>query len=501
MAGVGNDPGTYGDTFGVAFQTHMLAVMIRHPGCVIRFRSAIDPSFFSFDEHRIISRALLAHIDKYRSLPSRPTLTESVRAISTKQTLEIADKLLKSIYGRDVSDAAAVQDKIVEFGKLQAAVNATMLNSEDLNHGDRSKILQRMRDAAIVGEDITDLGVDYTASQDVREQWYTQAEQDSCVPTGMYHLDRMLRGGGRRGDLHAIAAITGKGKTTTLVNVAHGGAIAGANVVYYTIGDLSRVDVSMRLDDRLAGDAFQYKETDPARYVRLLNERCASLMRGRIIVQHYNRHAVGITQLRSHLSLLEAGGFKPDVVICDYASVLKAERRVGNTWEEIGGIYEDFNTLVGEYNSVGWSGVQVPQRSYSKPILELGDLAGSAEIGEHAALVLTFNQTRQDEIDNIVRLYGAKVRRKEDHGVVIAHVNKPQCKITTTAWLNSAGTLVSGKYEGESAGTEEQREEEAQRAAMKARVLRRVGSPVTSAKTIVVKKAMKKPVVIKKKAA
>jgi hypothetical protein len=168
--------------------------------------------------------------------------------------------------------------------------------------------------------------------------------------------------------------------------------------------------------------------------------------------------------------MLGAGGFRPDLILVDYGSVLKPERRIGKLNEELGGIYEDLNGLAGEYNAVLWSGVQVPQRSYVKPVLELGDIAGSAEIGEHTAILLTFNQTLQEEIDNRFRFYGAKVRRKQDHGIIVGHVDRDRCKMTTEAWLNSAGTLVAGTSEGETA---EALEEVSGRQAMTAKILPR----------------------------
>jgi hypothetical protein len=97
-------------------------------------------------------------------------------------------------------------------------------------------------------------------------------------------------------------------------------------------------------------------------------------------------------------------------------------------------------------------------------------LAGSAEIGEHAAIVLTFNQSQQEEIDGRFRLYGAKVRRKQDHGTIVGHIDRARCRITTEGWLNSANSLVSGRYEGQSI---EAVDEAAGRAAMKARVIPR----------------------------
>jgi replicative DNA helicase len=474
MSVEGIDPGTYGDSFGPAYQAHMLAVLARIPGYIVRFRSALDPSYFSVDLHRMVAQALYAHVDKYRVLPSRATLVETLKAFCTKAKLPEAIQIIKNTYAKDITDHESVRDKLVEFGKLAAAANATLQNSLDLDSGDRSKLLERMRKALLVGEDLTNIGIDYTNSANDRASWYAE-EENVAIPTGMPHLDAMLRGGGRRGDLHIIAAMTGKGKTTFLINVAYGAITAAKpyNVVYYTLGDLSRKDVAMRLDDRIAGPAFAFKEKDTARYIALLNERVKKLVRGRIYIQHYPRRYLTPTMMRSHLSVLRSEGFDPDRIIVDYGQVMKPERRIGQTWEELGGLAEDLNSIAGEEDADMWSGNQVPQRSYQKPVLELGDLAGGAETGEHAAVVLTFNQTKQEEIESNYRVYGAKCRRKADHGMVVGHVNRARCEMTTEAWLNSAGTLISGKYEGADANDPETQEEEAQKAALKARVLKR----------------------------
>ena len=68
----------YEDTFGTGFQQHILAVLLRSPGLVMRYRSALDHTYFSSESIPAIAKSLLASVDTHKVLPTRQTLLQLV---------------------------------------------------------------------------------------------------------------------------------------------------------------------------------------------------------------------------------------------------------------------------------------------------------------------------------------------------------------------------------------------------------------------------------------
>jgi hypothetical protein len=203
--------------FGEAFQRHSLAVLCRIPGGVLRYRSALDHTFYGSDVLRTISEVLYAHVDEHGKLPQQPTLTEEVREHASEEEFKSVSRTLDRLFKEDVSDAKAVLSKLIEFGRQQALINATLKAADKLDRGDRD-LRPLFDEAALVGEDLLDIGVDYKGDVKSRLASYLDPSlQDADkIRTGIPHLDSMLDGGLGRGELGVFLAPPKRGKSDGL---------------------------------------------------------------------------------------------------------------------------------------------------------------------------------------------------------------------------------------------------------------------------------------------
>ena len=441
--------GDYGENFGEKFQDHILAVAARSPSFVIRYRSALDHTYFASELARTTAKALLGLVDEHRVLPSLPLLTEEVHSFVDEDSYEQIDKYVAGLYKADIGDARAVQAKAIDFGKTQALVNAVIESAEFIDTGKRGNVMGTIRDALIVGEDITDVGTAYMVDAATRAKWYEDAANKDIVPTGIPHLDYALKGGAERGELYVVLAPPKKGKTTTLINIGFGALRkpTGLNVVHYSM-EMSERKVIRRYDDRLSVGAF--KETDEkgkpisrpstgsAKYVHRLTDRANKFIGGRLFVKGYPTRTAGITQIRSHLSFLETQGFYPDLIIVDYADIMKPERRLGEMRHEQAGIYEDLRTLAGEYHAVVWTGSQAKASSLEKDTLDINDFA---EAFEKAAVMdggIGFCQTTDERIAGECRLAIVGLRGADDGRVIRCRIRRDFCYIRSTGLFDLA---------------------------------------------------------------
>ena len=446
--------GNYGDDFGVEFQKHILSVAARAPNFILRFRTALDDSYFTSEISRVIMRALLTHVDKYHKLPTKVTLIETVRPLVDVDTMEKFEKEIGKLYRRDISDSEAVADKVVDFGKTQALVNAVVEAAEEIEKGNKS-IVSLIQEAQLVGEDILNVGIDYVEDIDARiERYHNPYDNYNVIPTGQHHVDLALQGGIARGELGVVVAPAGRGKTTELINIGFGAiaSLQGLDVVHYSL-EMGDKRITTRYDDRLMGGKARYKHVDRYKYTKILRDRVSKFVRGRLLIKSYPTRSASIDTIRAHLSLLNAQGVYPALVIVDYGDIMKASRRLGEMRHEQAGIYEDLRRLAGEFNCGVWTGSQAKQSALEKETITIADFAEAFEKAAIVDVAIGLCQTVEEKIDNRCRLFFAKMRNAEDNGYAECIYDKRRCLIKTTALYNAAFTRIDDSDEDDEVTT------------------------------------------------
>jgi hypothetical protein len=446
------DAGSYSEEFGEKFQLHILAVAARRPEFVIRYRSALDHTYFSVDIHRYVAQSLFGFIDEHSTLPHRTTLLEEVRPQVPDDAIPAVEKALHALYKEDITDADAVEKKAVSFGKTQAMVNAVLESADELEKGNRQKVIPLIEDANMVGEDILDVGVDYQTTFEQRIQWYLDptATVLDTVPTGIPHLDYAFNGGLPRGELGAILAPPGKGKTTALINFGFGALTAfppdefgrrGFNVVHFSC-EMDEDRIARRYDDRLAGPHhIQFKKREPSKYIRYLELEARRRVLGRLFIKDYPTRTLTSSMIKSYLSLLASRDFVPDCIIVDYGDIMKAERRIGDMRHEQAGIYEDLRRIAGEYHAATWTASQAKVGALEKETPDIGDFSEAFEKAAIVGAAVAFCQTEEERLRNPqqCRLFVAKFRDEEDGRSVLCNIRRDCCWIKSVELVDPAG--------------------------------------------------------------
>lgn len=415
----------YDAEFGLPFQAHVLAVAARTPSFVMRYRNVLDASYFNDPTHAEVMNVLLHHVDTYRAIPTRVTLEDLLASEVSEKNIEKAKKLVTTIYKSDISDAEAVMDRVVEFGKTQAMCLAVLESASEMEKGRRDKVRGLIDRAALVGEDLLSRGINYRETMVSRLSTDDTVETLDMVTTGLVHLDMLLGGGLGRGELGMFLGSPKRGKSTVLVNVAFGALMSavGYNVVYYSL-EINERRIARRFDSRLAGPHTGLRKSDPEKYQKILAERVEKSVKGQLVIKSYPTRSATPSTLRSHLSLLKATGFTPDVVVVDYADIMRAERRLGETRHEQAGIYEDLRAIAGEYNCAMWTASQANRGSISKSTPDMDSVAESFEKIAICDAVFSIGQTQKERLDNNIRLVAIALRNAEDQVTVLCDINR-----------------------------------------------------------------------------
>ena len=445
-------PMGYSEQFGEDFQRHMLAVLSRTPGAIQRYRTALDHTYFSTDLLRALAKALLESVDAHRMLPTKPTLRQLLREQLPEDLQSKGDQFVGKLFDADVSDADAVLAKVVEFGRQQALINAVIEAADKITAGKRDAVMPLVQKALMVGEDLLDLGIDYAQAKALRDRWYDpEARAAAVVPTGMDYLDLALAGGLGRGELGVFLGPPKVGKTSCLVNVGYG-AITHANaqplnVIHYTC-ELSADYVGMRYDDRLCGNLVKWKHTDMAKFKTMANYRAETMLRGGLVIKGYPTRTLTPSMIRAHVNLLTAQGHPPDILIIDYADIMRPERRLGELRHEVAGLYEDLRSLAGEFNVAVWTGSQAKKEAMESPVLTLAHFAEAFEKSAVIDVGIGFCQTDDERMDSKCRLVSLASRRGESGWTVECRIDRKCCLLQPTALYDASLNLLAGDGEG-----------------------------------------------------
>ena len=442
----------YGGEFGLKFQEHILAVIARVPTFALRYRPVLKPEFFEAKDHRAIAKTILDYTDAYGNLPTEATLIEKCRLVVSDDERDGIEKRVVGLYSQSVADSDSVMDMVIDFGRNQAMVNAVLRAGDKLSKGDRD-IRPYIDEAMLVGQDLLDLGHNYTQDTDDRLYWYLHPEEQNkdLIPTGIVHIDLAMRGGLGRGEMGVILAPPKRGKSTVLVNLGYGASThpAGYNVVHITL-EMNRDKVARRYDDRLMGNLVRSRAIDPEAYVAELASRVGKVVHGQLFVKEYPTRSASVADIRSFLSIVAAQGFPPDVIIVDYADIVKPSRRLGEMRHEQAGIYEDLRALAGEFNAALWTGSQANRGALDKEVITIQDFAESFEKSAIVDAAWAFCQTLDEKIDNECRLFGAALRGVEDGVTAVCTIDRDACSVESLELRNSAYATVENAPERQS---------------------------------------------------
>lgn len=436
----------YDEDFGPSFQRHILAVAARAPGFVERCRSVLDHRYFVSDAHRAVARALLEHVDQHRKLPAKPTLLEDLRHKVGSDDFESVAATVKDIYREPIHDSEAVMQRVVSFGKRMAMLNAVLEGAAHIDKGDTNQVEPLIRKAMLVGEDMTKTGTEFAGNLAQRLKLYRspETEDERRIPTGIAHLDYLMRGGLKRGTLGVLLAPPKRGKTTALINMGFAAlaSLDGLNVFHYTL-EMSEQAVLRRYDARLMGSLVKSRLTDPNGFASELSKRVRKLVHGRLVVKEYPTRSATVDMIRSNMSIHAAQGFNPDLVIVDYAGIMRASsRRAGEFRHEQASIFEDLRAMAGEFNAAVWTAQQANRGALDKETITMVDVAETFEVAAVADALLALCQTPDEQADGVCRLFGAAMREIESDWTVSCKIRRNECRITSLSVEDSTRSRV-----------------------------------------------------------
>jgi len=365
---------------GIPYQQRLLAQLINDHRFASNILSIVDPNYFTDMYLRMIAKVIVDAYEVDEVVPDKDSLMFRLNAREDNETIKLFLKAtLEKITDGDLNDSDFVQNMAMKFCKQQELKKSVsdiqnIIDKGDLDSYDECEEI--LKKALEIGSN-KDAGIDvFYDIEDVLSENFRNP-----IPTGISGLDDKMGGGLSKGELGVILAPFGVGKTTMITKLANEAYTHGHNVLQIFFEDIPKVIqrkhlscwTKIPLNDLSIGvnrpmiDAAMIKHNDGKGYLEL---------------KKFSSDGTTIPMIKNYVRKLAASGRKPDIILLDYIDCVTSNKTFNAAYESEGPIMRQFESLLSEFDMVGWTAIQGNRSSIGADTVDSTMIGGSIKKGQ-----------------------------------------------------------------------------------------------------------------------
>ena len=397
--------------YGFGFQVKVLAAMFTDRTFLQQIADIIQPEYFESESNSWILDIILGHFRTYKTPPTKDVLKVKVTEIEHDVLKVAVVEQLKEVFRyMESDDLSFVKDEILRFCKNQEIKHAIMDSVNLLKNGNYDEIKTKIDSAMKAGAD-TDIGHEYKSQVSLR---YNEAARHT-ITTGWDVVDDLMDGGLAPGELGVVMAPAGIGKSWLLINIGANAIRNGKNVVHFTL-ELNQNYVGQRYDSVITGIPAQNLKNHQEDI-----ENKMSRISGELVIKYYPTKSVGVMALKAHIEKSSMLNKAPDLVIVDYADLLKVSAK--DKHEALEELYEELRGMAGEYGVPVWTATQAGRAALEDDIIEADKIAASYGKVMVSDFIMSLSRKVQDKLSGTGRVHIVKNRFGPDGMTLPSKIN------------------------------------------------------------------------------
>jgi|TARA_B110000908_G_scaffold172308_1_gene238951 hypothetical protein len=404
--------------WGYNFQIKLVASLFTDRLFLQQISDILDRKFFESEANQFIIGVVMDYFQEFKDAPTMEVFKVKLDELDNDLLVQTIKSHLKDVYLQfEATDLEFIKGKTLDFCKNQALKKAIVESVELLQVGEFDQIKVKIDEAMKAGVE-KNLGHDYNDEVEIRYQESSR----SPISTGWDVIDDLADGGLGKGELGVMVAPAGIGKSWALINVGANAVKAGLNVIHYTL-ELNEHYVGMRYDAVFTGIANQdlrYHQDDVKKMVDSLD--------GSLTIKYYPTKGAGITTLAAHLERCRINDKKPDLIIVDYADLLRGVRGLEKR-HELGNIYEDLRGMAGEYQIPIWTASQANRSALQEDVIQADKIAEDYSKIMTADFVISLSRKIEDKVAGTGRWHIIKNRFGPDGITLPSKINASNGKM------------------------------------------------------------------------
>lgn len=429
-----DDSKPVGYLFSRSYQTKLLALLCIDTRFVQSFREILKPEYFHADPVYVdVCRTALDYFDKHRKCPTLDALQEAIMDLLANDVRRAKDEdgyalALGAIADENkCGEKEDVIERAVRFARQQAMAKAIYSSIDLLEQGEFDKVEKLITDAKRVGQNKTDLGMDWFKDH----SWiYNQRSTKTC-PTGLASLDDCLFGGLACGELGIVESPPNRGKSICLINFGAEALKRGYDVVHCT-HEMAAEDVGARYGALLLRAVV--RKTPPEEMLRKLEEYRKRILRN-LTIKFWPQNVASVEDIESYLwTLISVGVIDPEnrktLLLVDYGQVLKPTRFYSEKRHETRETYQGLIRLTHTFGVPLWSAMQSNRESVSKRTITIADLSECFAVAADAPVIISLNQDKDEKEQEKARIFVARSRNTLAHNTIDVDIDYEHMMLT-----------------------------------------------------------------------
>lgn len=367
----------------------------------------MDISFFESNMHRLIVKYVSRYIYKYNSIPNLDTLKVVLKqSVKDEKQYLLLSQLCDEIFNYQMNDTEFVIDIALDFFRKQALKKSLLKAAEEFDSGNFGEISNLINEALKKCEPKS-RGHNYLKDLEVR----MVKKIRKPVPC-LHGLDSKIGGGLSGGELGIVLSPTGGGKSMMLVKFGATALLAGKKVVYYSL-ELSETSIGNRFDaclnDIHMNMIYEFKYEIEGKIKQIQESG------GELFIKEYPTGTATIHTIKNHLSgLYRENGFFPDLILIDYADIMKPLDNFSEKRHSLTSIYEGIRALSMELNIPAWTASQTNRNAVNKDDFDLSSISESLGKAQTADVIVGVARTDADKLAKKAKLMLMKNRNGQD---------------------------------------------------------------------------------------
>jgi len=414
---------SFPDNWDRDFQREILSMLVKDNYFVIQAVDMIMPEYFVDKVHKDICKIVFDYFRQYLLLPPKHVIVHEINTQITdakKRSVYLSElKTLCDFYHPGVEGRDYLLDNIFNFAQAQRMKYAfseclDIMRSKGIRNTQTWDEVKTALREALLFERNFDEGLDYFGTYEERyKQMLDEEDGKERFITGFPSIDSNIKGGGLSyGEIGAVIAPSGVGKSLFLTNVARSNMRRGKKVLYISL-EMKQEKIAERMDSILTGidysDLYQNRTQVFAKFKEFMESReDKDLLR----IKEFPAASADINTIRAYFSQISLRNFRPDLVVVDYIGEMRDYVGIP-THESRGKIVRDLRRFATEEQVCVFTAMQ-PNRS-GKEAAKLGYI-DEQHFGDSAAQIRpldacwSLNQNSIEEDLGLMRCWAVKIR-------------------------------------------------------------------------------------------
>ena len=392
--------------YGKQFQESLVQLIVEDRPFADQIEEVLNTSFFELKYLRVFTEKLFEYRRKYGVHPTKKILATVLRT-ELENHSDALQKQVRDYFARvnirSIQDEKYIKETSLDFCKKQKLKEALMESVDLIHKSSYDEVSRVINDALKLGTD-NNFGHDFLKDFELRYELKAR----NPVSTGWEKVDSIMKKGLGTGELGVVIAPTGAGKSMALAHLGAHALKQGINVVHYTL-ELSDVVTGHRYDSCISSVPLSTLFTRKDEVLEIIGD-----VKGELIIKEYPTKTASTNTIRSHLEKLKKRNHRVDLIIVDYADLLKSTTNFREKRDELGSIYEDLRAIAQEQKCPLWTASQTNRTGLNAEVVTMESISEAFNKCFVADFICSISRTIKDKNANTARLYIAKNRNGPD---------------------------------------------------------------------------------------